>query len=199
MTKSQSFLKRIKRILTILRRKLFKRLLQGFLLSPGQEGFRFRLNHVLRLLSAPRIRSLPKNSASGHRVRPHGYEPLEYRMLLAADLQLPSGLTSEEIVLSYSTSASQYQLLQNGIVVSTATAASASSGGVRISGNAADNSLKLDIARLPAVAITLLGNGQDRLAIMDDSNMTVHSDRVIVGSKTYPIAGFERLELSGGP
>ncbi|MFM8188319.1 MAG: hypothetical protein ACKN85_07560, partial [Pirellula sp.] len=132
-------------------------------------------------------------------MRPHGYEPLEYRMLLAADLQLPSGLTSEEIVLSYSTSASQYQLLQNGIVVSTATAASASSGGVRISGNAADNSLKLDIARLPAVAITLLGNGQDRLAIMDDSNMTVHSDRVIVGSKTYPITGFERLELSGGP
>ena len=119
-------------------------------------------------------------------------------MLLAADLQIPASLTTEELVISYSSQASQYQLLQNGTIIATASASSANNGGVRISGNAADNSLKLDVARLPAVSISMLGTGKDRLAVSDDSNITLHSDKVIVGGKTFPLAGFERIELTGG-
>ena len=119
-------------------------------------------------------------------------------MLLAADLQIPASLTTEELVISYSSQASQYQLLQNGTIIATASASSANNGGVRISGNAADNFLKLDVARLPAVSISMLGTGKDRLAVSDDSNITLHSDKVIVGGKTFPLTGFERIELTGG-
>gem|GEM_PF-4076868 len=132
-------------------------------------------------------------------------EGLEDRILLTAELAYPSAIvgSNSEVTLSFDSSSSQYRLLDSNLaVVSSAPAASALSGGIRVTGTSDADILRLDTASLSlagsTASITFVGAGDDAVAVTADANFTLTGSTLTVGSTTFTLAGFERAELTGG-
>ncbi len=127
-------------------------------------------------------------------------ESLEARAMLAADLFYAD---DTDLTLAFDAISSQYRLLDNAqAVVSSATAASASSGGIRVTGTIGADVLRLDTASLSLAgakaSITFVGAGDDSVAVTADANITMTGSALTVGTATFTLDGFERAELTGG-
>ena len=105
-------------------------------------------------------------------------EGLEDRILLTAELAYPGATvgSNSEVTLSFDSSSSQYRLLDSNLAaVSSAPAASAVFGGIRVTGTSDADILRLDTASLSLTGSTLT-----------------------VGSTTFTLDGFGRATVTGG-
>ena len=195
-----TFRSRVMLVLRSLRIRALKREILRWFASPQQpygDAWLAPVGKLKRESIRPRSLSSRRNKT---RVNPtlnprHVFESL--------DLTFPPG--ASDLVLTYDTNSSQLLLAQTSdtdAIVSSAAAASASSGGVRVYGTSGDDTLRLDLDALERSSATFLvtidGSGTDTLVVESDANYEITGNKIRIESTEVVIVGFERLRIVGG-
>ena len=145
-----------------------------------------------------RLRALRKVLKRLARDHVRGFESLEPRLVMAAELGYGSQAGDEPLTLTYHNASAEYRLIDaSGRVIASATAASAA-GRLTIVGTDADDALRLDIETLPEVSIDFAGAGNDSLSVTANADFSFGDTELIVGTHTVGIGGFELVLLTGG-
>ena len=141
------------------------------------------------------------------------YEPLEQRAMLAADLSYATAGGLTDLTLTFDTNSSQFHLVDTNdtdTIVSSASKADATDGGIRITGTTNDDRLRLDVAKLssagPTATITFVGGldttatnaDTDTVIVQQDADFSLAGSTLSVGATSFAFAGVERLDLIGG-
>ncbi|MCU0710043.1 MAG: hypothetical protein MUF23_17310, partial [Pirellula sp.] len=130
------------------------------------------------------------------------HERLEERMLLASDLVYPTG--ASDLTLLFDASSAQYRLAQSAdteVIVSSLSASSIGTDGIRIIGTSSGDVLRLDMTSLSEVTapikLTMIGGGIDTLSVSSDSDFEFSDSTLFVDRTEFRPAGFEQWTLIG--
>jgi hypothetical protein len=195
----KSFRNRVREALKSFRIRSLKREILGILAAPMRTGYGLWLGLKAGLT---RMRREPRRQQSDtpRPLRSFGtVESLEPRVLLAADLQYPSG--ANDLTLTYDSTSFQFRLVESlnpSVVVAYASASDAVPNGIRVTGSAGADTLRLDVAKLPDQAIAFLGSGTDTVVVSIDADISVEGNSIQVSNKEFVLSGFEAGSLVGG-
>ena len=126
------------------------------------------------------------------RERGYAFEPLEQRTMLAADLSYATAGDLRDLTLTFDTGSNSFRLVDTNdtdTIVSSASKADATDGGIRITGTTNDDLLRLDVTKLssagPTASITFARAGDDVMTVTANENSTLTDSTLTLATTTF--------------
>ena len=124
--------------------------------------------------------------------RGYAFEPLEQRTMLAADLSYATADDLRDLTLTFDTGSNSFRLVDTNDtdeIVSSASKADATDGGIRITGTTNDDLLRLDVTKLssagPTASITFARAGDDVMTVTANENSTLTDSTLTLATTTF--------------